>query len=135
MQNNESAIVLKTRELCQALLESPEMAPVLQQINSFMGDENAKLQYQQVSEKMDFLNQKKHMGMEITDQEIDEFNSDRQALLSNPSAKGFLDAQQEVNRMQELVGQYVQKTFELGRVPTDEDFSSGSCGHGCGCHP
>ena len=30
--------------------------------------------------------------------------------------------------------QFVSKTFELGRVPTLEDFSSGECGSGCGCH-
>jgi hypothetical protein len=28
----------------------------------------------------------------------------------------------------------VTKTFELGRVPSEEDLQEGSCGHGCGCH-
>jgi cell fate (sporulation/competence/biofilm development) regulator YlbF (YheA/YmcA/DUF963 family) len=134
MQNNDSIILNKTRELCQTILESPDMATVRNRINSFLADENAKLQYQQVSEKMDFLNQKKNMGVEITDQEIDDFNADRQALLSNPLAKGFLEAQQEVQQVQDLVSQFVAKTFELGRVPKEEDFSSGSCGTGCGCH-
>ena len=50
------------------------------------------------------------------------------------SGKTKLDAQQEMHKVQESVGQYIAKTLELGRMPTSDDFSSGSCGHGCGCH-
>ena len=132
---NQSVILTKTRELCQTLLDAPDLSEARRQINTFMADDAAKLQYQQVSEKMDFLNQKKNMGAEITDQEIDDFNADRQALLANPVAKGFLEAQQAVQQMQDLVNSFVAKTFELGRVPEEKDFNSGGCGTGCGCHP
>ena len=40
---------------------------------------------------------------------------------------------QEYN-VQATIHQYVNKTLELGRMPTDEDMSGGGCGHGCGCH-
>jgi hypothetical protein len=36
--------------------------------------------------------------------------------------------------VQETIHQYVNKTLELGRLPTEEDLNGGSCGHGCGCH-
>jgi len=38
-----------------------------------------------------------------------------------------------MHKIQESVMQYVGKTFELGRVPSVEDFSSGDCGPTCGC--
>jgi hypothetical protein len=72
------------------------------------------------------------MGMPLSNDEILEFEKHRDALVNNPVAKGFLDAQQQMQTVQESVGQYVAKTFELGRLPSEEDFSS--CGSGCGCH-
>ena len=51
--------------------------------------------------------------------------------LNNPVAKGFLDAQQQMQRVQSSVTKYVTKTFELGRVPEPDDFNT--CGHGCSC--
>jgi hypothetical protein len=35
--------------------------------------------------------------------------------------------------MQETVAQYVAKTFELGRIPSADDFDAGNCGPSCGC--
>ena len=58
----------------------------------------------------------------------------REALLGNPVARGFLDAQEELNSIQESIQSHVAKTLELGRLPQPEDFEGGSCGHGCGCH-
>ena len=94
----------------------------------------AKAQYTRVSERGEYLQHKQAQGMTLSDDEIEDFEKDRQNLLNNPVARGFLDAQQEMHRLQESVGAYVQKTFELGRVPTADDFDQGSCGHGCGCH-
>jgi hypothetical protein len=66
--------------------------------------------------------------------EIAAFDSERDAFLNNPVAKGFIDAQEEMQDLQQEVQQFVNKTFELGRVPSEEDLQGGSCGHGCGCH-
>ncbi len=56
------------------------------------------------------------------------------ALLKNPVAVGFLDAQEEMHEIQNIVKKTVGKTIELGRIPLAEDLSEGSCGSGCGCH-
>jgi cell fate (sporulation/competence/biofilm development) regulator YlbF (YheA/YmcA/DUF963 family) len=130
----ESAITQKTKELCQAILDQPEFQAIRRQIDSFMTDEAAKSQYQLVSERGEFLHHKQQQGLTLSNEEITEFEQQREALFNNPVARGFLDAQQEMHKMQESVGQYVSKTLELGRVPTSDDFQSGSCGSGCGCH-
>ena len=133
-QTADPAIVEKTRELCQTIVAQPEFQSIRNRIDAFMADEKAKTQYQNVMEKGEMLQQKQQMGVPLTPDEISDFEKNRDALVSNPVARDFIDAQQAMQKVQESVGQYVAKTFELGRAPTDQDFDSGSCGSGCGCH-
>jgi hypothetical protein len=48
-------------------------------------------------------------------------------------ARDFLDAQQELHQVHTSINQYISKTLELGRLPTEADMDSGECGHDCGC--
>ena len=129
----ESAIVLKTRELCQAILEQPELRSARERIDAFMSDDTARAQYEGVITKSQALHQKQQQSVPLTAEEISSFEKDRDALMKNPVARGFLDAQQELHDVHESINQYVSKTLELGRVPTEEDMEAGECGHGCGC--
>src|SRR5713226_7889141 len=130
----EDAVLLKTKELCQTIVEQPQFQNLRQQVDAFLASEDAKNQYQLVIEKGEALQQKQQTGMPLSNDEIAEFEKQRETLINNPVAKAFLDAQQEMHKVQESVGQYVAKTLELGRIPTSDDFPSESCGHGCGCH-
>ena len=130
----ESGIIQKTLELCRTILEQPEFQVTRRQIDSFMADEQAQTQYQLVMQKGDLLQHKQQMGLPLTNEEILEFEQQRDALVNNAVAQGFIAAQQHMHGVQESVGQYLSKTFELGRLPSSEDFNSGSCGSGCGCH-
>jgi cell fate (sporulation/competence/biofilm development) regulator YlbF (YheA/YmcA/DUF963 family) len=122
----------KTIELCDTIVRQPTFQAIRQRVDSFMGNEEAQNQYQQVVEKGQSLQQKQQTGTPLSDDEIQDFEKSREQLISNPVAREFLDAQQEMRAMQESVSRYVHKTFEIGRVPAPEDFES--CGHGCSCH-
>lgn len=130
----ETAIVQKTRELCETIVAQPEFQAMRKQIDQFMGDEEAKSQYQAVMERGELLQQKQQIGAPLEEGEVDDFNKHRDVLINNPVARGFLDAQQAMHDVQKSIGQYVAKTFELGRAPTEDDMS-GCCGDhgGCGC--
>jgi cell fate (sporulation/competence/biofilm development) regulator YlbF (YheA/YmcA/DUF963 family) len=130
----DTEIAQKTRELCQAIVDQPEFESIRKRVDAFMADETAKTQYQTVMEKGEILQQKQQMGQPLTPDEIGDFDKNRETLVNNPIARDFMDAQQAMQKVQDSVGQYVAKTFELGRAPRDEDFESGSCGSGCGCH-
>lgn len=130
--STEDAIVQKTKDLCQAIIDLPQFQSIRGRIDSFMADEQAKTQYESVMEKGQALNQKQQFSMPISNEEIADFETHRETLIKNPVARGFIDAQEELHKIQSSVNQYVTKTMELGRVPQEEDF--GSCGHGCGCH-
>jgi cell fate (sporulation/competence/biofilm development) regulator YlbF (YheA/YmcA/DUF963 family) len=129
----ETVITRKTKELCQAILDQPEMRSARQRIETFIGDEKAKAQYEGLMAKGQALQQKQQQSQPLSGEEISAFEKDREALLSNPVARGFLDAQEEMHQIHESINQYVSKTLELGRMPSDSDFEDGSCGHGCGC--
>lgn len=131
----ETVIVQKTRDLCHAILKQPEYEEMRRKIDTFMADEEAKNQYQTVSELGSLLQQKQAQGQPLSQQEIEKFEGMRDGLLNNSVARDFLDAQQSMHEIQETVGKFVAKTFELGRVPDLQELQSDCCGDsGCGCH-
>jgi len=130
----EDAVRQKTLELCEALVQQPQFQSIRQRVETFMADSAAQQQYQSLSEKGRSLHERQHQGLPLDGNEIAAFDSERDAFLNNPVGKGFIDAQEEMHELQQGVQQFVSKTFELGRVPSEEDLQEGSCGHGCGCH-
>ena len=130
----ETPVMQKTRELCQTILEQPNMQSIRLRIDTFMADDNARSQYDGVMEKGQALQQKQQLSVPLSGEEIADFEKQRDALLQNTVARNFLDAQEELHEVQHSVQQYVNKTLELGRLPTEEDLNGGGCGNGgCGC--
>lgn len=125
------AVLEKTLELCEAIVRQPNFPALQRDIQTFLDDDVAKQLYQTVVEKGEHLHHKQHQGLSLTDEEISEYEDHRQALLRNETARRFLDAQESMRAMRETVTKYVNKTMEIGRVPTEDDFNS--CGHGCSC--
>jgi cell fate (sporulation/competence/biofilm development) regulator YlbF (YheA/YmcA/DUF963 family) len=129
----ETPVIRKTKELCQTILEQPDMQALRQRIAAFMADASSRAQYEAVAAKGQALHEKQQRAVPLTGEEVAAFEQQREALLANPVARGFLDAQEEFHQVQQSVHHYVSKTLELGRVPGPEDFDGG-CGHeGCGC--
>jgi cell fate (sporulation/competence/biofilm development) regulator YlbF (YheA/YmcA/DUF963 family) len=132
----ESVITQKTRELCQTILDQPEMRTARERIQAFITDDKARAQYEGLMAKGQELQQKQQRSQQLSGDEISAFEKERDALLSNPVAREFLDAQEELHHVHQSINQYVSKTLELGRLPTEADFESeggGGCGDGCGC--
>ena len=127
-------IISKTQELCQAILDTPDVQSLRRDIDTFLEDDSAKSQYQNLVELSETLNHRQSQGGQLADSEVAHFEQQRDALMQNTVAKSFMDAQQQMHKVQETVNQLVSKTFELGRVASVEDLDSGSCGPSCGCH-
>jgi len=129
------AVEEKIRDLCQSILDRPDFTDLRRRIDAFMIDEKAKYEYQMLNDSGALLQQKQQHGVQITEEEIGRFEALRDSFMGNPVATEFMTAQQEVSRLQDNILKHVQKTFELGRVPTVEDMNDGSCcnNHGCGC--
>jgi cell fate (sporulation/competence/biofilm development) regulator YlbF (YheA/YmcA/DUF963 family) len=127
-------IETKTNELCEAILEQLQTGGIRQRIDTFLADATARGQYESLMSKGQALQEKQHHGETLDPAEISAFENDRDALLRNPVASSFLDAQEEMHDLQHSVQKVVAKTIELGHLPSADDLAEGSCGHGCGCH-
>lgn len=130
----QNAIIEKTKALCQTIIDQPGMISLRQRIDTFLADENARGQYETVVNKGQALQEKQSQGRQLENAEIADFEKHREVLLSNPVARGFLDAREKLHEIQHSIQKYVSKTLELGRVPAVADLEDHSCGDGCGCH-
>jgi cell fate (sporulation/competence/biofilm development) regulator YlbF (YheA/YmcA/DUF963 family) len=133
-ESEQNLVLEKTRDLCSTILAQPNMGTIRKNIDAFMADDKSRSQYESLMAKGQELHDKQHRSQPLTPEEIAAFEKDREAVLGNAVARGFLDAQQALHQLQETVTQQITKTLELGRLPQEEDFESGSCGHGCGCN-
>lgn len=128
-------IETKTNELCEAILEQIQSNGIRKRIDTFLADSVTRGQYESLMSKGQALQEKQHHGQPLEPAEVSAFETDRDALLKNPVASAFLDAQEEMHDLQHSVQKTVAKTIELGRIPSADDLAeNGSCGHGCGCH-
>jgi len=133
----ESTLIVKTKELCAEIASNSSFLKLQADVERFLSDDAARLQYQSVHERGEELHQKQQAGIELGAAEIREFENARDALYENPIATGFLSAQRELETLQKEISKYVGATIELGRGPTAEDLAEkgGGCcgGGGCGC--
>ena len=139
----KTSIVSKTKELCAAIAEDSQFKKLQADVERFLSDDSAKLQYQAVHEKGEELHHKQHAGVELGSAEIKNFEDARDSLFDNKVAADFMDAQRTLESMQKDISKYVSMTLELGRVPTEEEIeeanqNSGGCcggsgGSGGGC--
>ncbi len=134
LQQEDTPVIRKTKELCQAILEQPAYQEMRRTISQFLADEKMRAQYQRLCDLQEMLHEKHDHGELVTEEEIAEFEREEHDFLSNPVAQGFIDAQRAMHKIEKTVSAYVRKTFELGRMPQDEDFAGGGCGPSCGCH-
>lgn len=135
----KSPVIEKTEELCQTILAQPSFQEIRAHIDAFTADAEAQNLYQELVDLQEELQAKQRRGVALAPDEITQFESGRDALFANPVGKAFVDAQQQLHALNDSINKYVSKTFELGRMPTEEDLTSGGgcCGGGggggCGC--
>ncbi|RBW70741.1 YlbF family regulator [Bacillus taeanensis] len=127
-------IIKMTEKLCETILEQPEFKEIKESITAFTNDHTASSEYQEVFNEQVRLQQKQQQGLPISEEETETFQNRYHELIGKPVVKNFIDAQQAMHKIEQTVTQYVNKTFELERVPKEEDFEAGSCGPSCGCH-
>jgi cell fate (sporulation/competence/biofilm development) regulator YlbF (YheA/YmcA/DUF963 family) len=128
----KTSIISKTKEFCAAIAEDAQIKKLQADVERFLEDDAAKLQYQSVHEKGEELHHKQHAGVELGPVEIKAFEDARDALFENPIAADFMDAQRTLEAIQKNINQYISMTLELGHVPSDEEMENASSGGCCG---
>jgi cell fate (sporulation/competence/biofilm development) regulator YlbF (YheA/YmcA/DUF963 family) len=80
------------------------------------------------------LQQKQHNGEEPTSEEISRFTDLQDSCDANPAILSFIEAQDALRGIAEVVTSFVGKSLERGQVPSEAEVFSKGCGEGCGCH-
>lgn len=135
LNEQETPVITKTKELCNSLLELESYKRMKSQLDAFVEDQAAQKIYQELSDKQSELVRKQETSGDLSEDEIQAFEDQRERVLMHPIAGGFVEAQQGFEELRDTVVRYVSKTFELGRVPTEEEVTpkqGGCCGGGCG---
>ena len=130
----ETPLIGKTKELCQTLAGQSDFKKITEDIEAFLADPEAQSLYDSVRRRQDELFRDQQSGQPLTEEVIGEFEGEREQLFNHPVAGGFIEAQQQMQKVQQVVGEYIAKTFELGRVPTDDEFNPDNAGGCCGGH-
>ena len=110
-QMEEKVVVEKTRELCSTILAQSGMGVIRKNIDTFMADEKSRSQYESLMARGQELHEKQHKSLPLSGEEIGEFERQREAMLSNPVARGFLDAQEALHNLQESIQTQVSRSF------------------------
>ncbi len=133
-QSEHSAVIRKTRELCEAILQQPGIVASQKHIRTFLNDEQARSDYHDLMNKNEALQQKQQREEALGEEEVADFESHRERVLGNPTARAFLDAQENLREVHHAVLKCVSMALESGEVPSEEQFAQATCGHGCNCH-
>ena len=92
-----------TEQLCESIVSQDGFPELYKKIEAFINDEKLKYEYEMLNQRGTLLQQKQEAGVEITDEEIAEFEKLRDELLDNPVICGFHDAQEEVQQLQDKI--------------------------------
>jgi len=123
-----------TDQLCESIVNQKGFKELFSKIDAFVTDEKLKYDFSMLNDRSALLQQKQQAGVEIKEEEIVEFEKLREEFMANSVATNFLEAQEEVQQVQDRINQIITKTFEIGRVPNQDDFDFCSDGFGdCGC--
>lgn len=125
----------KALELCQFILDQPEFQDSWNRIEAFVADSTAQALYREWQEASRELAMREREGLPLTDHDLLAVEARKEAVLSNDVALGFAEGEEALSGIFGTVTRLLQKTLQLGRVPTEGDLSADDCcGGGCGCH-
>ncbi|MFT4638019.1 MAG: cell fate (sporulation/competence/biofilm development) regulator YlbF (YheA/YmcA/DUF963 family) [Verrucomicrobiales bacterium] len=133
------SIEAKVRDLCEFIVNQPEFAADRGRIETFLEDTDAQKLFRAWQEKGQELHRMSHEGLQPNEEDQNEMDSLRQAVLANEVAAEFAGAEENMNTIFGTVTKLLQKTLQLGRVPTEADLDESGCcggggGGGCGCN-
>lgn len=135
----DSAIYTAARALCAAMIEDEQVLKLKGDIDTFLTDGEARSLFDCVNKMGQELTEKHQAGMEPSEEEITQFDSLRQNVITNSVCHNFLQARQQIDAIFSEVNRYFGLALELNRVPSHEELEAamtpqagGCCGGGCG---
>lgn len=115
-----SEIVEKVKELCETISKDSQFIRCQKIVDVFINDKEKNSEYQALLEKQRTLHSKKMDG-KLTQDDVDSFDAECERVFALPAVSEFLEAQDALDQLNDLISRYVELTFEFGRVPTQSE--------------
>lgn len=134
LEAQDTPVIAKAKELCETILAQDKYKALRSKMDAFMSNDASQSLFQKFMDQRDYLAHLQEQGIALTEEQIAGFNGERDKLLADPIANGYIEARQEMNDLADTVITQIEKTIELGRMPTADELSKkgGCCGGGCG---
>jgi len=107
-------------ELCQTIATDAQFSKCQQIVDTFIKDEEGHREYQDLLELQRDLHGKKMEGT-LTQEEIGLFDEKCNTVFAQPAVSEFLEAQDALDQLSDMINRHVELTFEFGRVPTQDE--------------
>lgn len=132
---NLPSVEEKARELCEFVVSQDGYQEARNRVEAFMEDDGAKDLYRAWQEKGAEMHHRSHQGIEPGAPDVEELERLKGEVMGNQAAMGFVNAEGEMNQIFETVTTLLQKSLQLGHVPTAEELKASECCNsgGCGC--
>lgn len=107
---------------CAALAASSQFQKASQEIDAFIADDTARESYLHWTRLEAQLDWRRERGLDLTAGEVHACQSARRTALGNPVVAAYLQANENLLKLKQSTLEWLDKTFELKRAPTAEDW-------------
>lgn len=111
------------RHLCETVLAGRQFKDANAKIESFLQDEDAKQSYLAYNARAAELRERQERGFDLTAGQVAEIEQLRKEIAGNGVIRGFMEASDELERIKLGALTWLEKAFEICRVPEDKDFA------------
>lgn len=115
-----SLIREKLVELCDTISSDEKFVRYQKIVDEFINDNDVNSDYQELLELQKELNIKK-LEEKLTSDDVDYFDAECARVFAQPKVSEFLEAQDALDQLLDMVNRYVELTFEFGKTPTEEE--------------
>ncbi|MEG0143896.1 MAG: YlbF family regulator [Akkermansia sp.] len=128
MNNNtlENELLTTTTALCEALANDPQVISATASIRLFFQNPEATKLFEEVNAYGEELRNKHLAGMPPSEEEITKFDTLREAVVANDTARNYLEARQSIDCILGSISQHLGMSIDLGRAPTLEEVEAAS---------
>jgi len=111
----------KIVELCQVITKSPQFIAHRELIINFVDNEKNYPEYFELLQYQQELEERQHDGAEISEEESSKLAELGSKAFSNPDVIKFMEAQDALEQLQDLVNNALSYAIDYGRAPKVEE--------------
>ncbi|WZV03160.1 YlbF family regulator [Lentisphaerota bacterium WC36G] len=113
----------KLQSFAKELNNTSIIAEMHQKMDDFLADKKNNELYERMKNCEENIVLKQNNGIELTQEDLDEYKEIHTWLNSSPQAEDFFSAQEALLNIQDEINAYVSLAIQMGEAPTDDELA------------